>query len=257
MALGLAHDFDAFFTATHGRIVSQIYAMTGSPHEAEDSVQEACARAWQRWATLSSEAGNPKAWVRTVATRLAVSSWRKAVNRLKAHRRERPPAEVPGMNPDHIAVIAAARTRPTRPSPVEGGSDRVQGLRHHTLRRPGPRGAGRASPRARARVPVRRRARPPARARVRPRSTHRQLNCRAVQSQSKPPGLAVPWRPGVTGADCSKRRATARTRGPSWITTVDSTMPAAGWCRRTERIIEREANLGTRRSAAAKASAGP
>jgi RNA polymerase sigma-70 factor (ECF subfamily) len=109
MAIGLDHDFDAFFTATHGRIVSQIYAMTGSLHEAEDCVQEAYARAWQRWAALSNEGGNPEAWVRTVATRLAVSSWRKAVNRLKAHRREQPPAEVPGMNPDHIAVIAALR----------------------------------------------------------------------------------------------------------------------------------------------------
>jgi RNA polymerase sigma-70 factor (ECF subfamily) len=109
MAIGLDHDFYAFFAATHGRVVSQIYAMTGSLHEAEDCVQEAYARAWQRWATLAEQGGNPEAWVRTVATRLAVSSWRKAVNRLKAHRREQPPAEVPGMNPDHIAVIAALR----------------------------------------------------------------------------------------------------------------------------------------------------
>ena len=109
MAIGLDQDFDAFYTATHRRIISQIYAMTGSLHEAEDCVQEAYARAWQRWAALSTEAGNPEAWVRTVATRLAVSSWRKAVNRLKAHRREQPAAEVPGMNPDHIAVTAALR----------------------------------------------------------------------------------------------------------------------------------------------------
>ena len=32
-----------------------------------------------------------------------------------------------------------------------------------------------------------------------PLSTHRQLNCRAVQSQSKPTGFAVPWRPGAAG----------------------------------------------------------
>lgn len=109
MAIGLDHDFDAFYAGTHRRIISQIYAMTGSLHEAEDCVQEAYARAWQRWATLSTEAGGPEAWVRTVAARLAVSSWRKAVNRLKAHRREQLGAEVPGMNPDHIAVIAALR----------------------------------------------------------------------------------------------------------------------------------------------------
>jgi RNA polymerase sigma-70 factor (ECF subfamily) len=109
MAIGLDHDFDAFYTATHRRIISQIYTMTGSLHEAEDCVQEAYARAWQRWATISTEVGSPEAWVRTVATRLAVSSWRKAVNRLKAHHREQSADEVPGLNPDHIALIAALR----------------------------------------------------------------------------------------------------------------------------------------------------
>lgn len=109
MAVELDRDFDAFYAATHRRIVGQVYAMTGSLPEAEDCVQEAYARAWQRWAALSAEWGSPEAWVRTVATRLAVSSWRKAVNRLTAHRREHRAAEVPGMNPDHLAVVAALR----------------------------------------------------------------------------------------------------------------------------------------------------
>jgi RNA polymerase sigma-70 factor (ECF subfamily) len=109
MAVGDDQDFDAFYTATHRRIVSHVYAMTGSLHEAEDCVQEAYARAWQQWSKLSADVGNPEAWVRTVAARLAVSSWRKAVNRLKAHRRENRTAEVSGMNPDHIAVVAALR----------------------------------------------------------------------------------------------------------------------------------------------------
>ena len=47
--------------------------------------------------------------MRTVATRLAVSSWRKAVNRVTAHRRENQVTEVSGMNPDHLAVVAALR----------------------------------------------------------------------------------------------------------------------------------------------------
>jgi RNA polymerase sigma-70 factor (sigma-E family) len=109
MTVELSQEFDAFYAATHRRIVGQIYAMTGSLHEAEDCVQEAFARAWQQWGKLSTGHGNPEAWVRTVATRLAVSSWRKAVNRLKAHRRELRAGEVPGMNPDHLAVVAALR----------------------------------------------------------------------------------------------------------------------------------------------------
>ncbi len=109
MAVELDQEFDAFYAATHRRIVGQIYAMTGNLHEAEDCAQEAYARAWQRWAWLCAGHGSPEAWVRTVATRLAVSSWRKAVNRLTAHRRENPVTEVSGMNPDHLAVVAALR----------------------------------------------------------------------------------------------------------------------------------------------------
>lgn len=109
MTVELDRDFDAFYSATYRRIVGQIYAMTGSLHEAEDCVQEAYARAWQRWGKLSTDHGNPEAWVRTVSARLAVSSWRKAVNRLKAHRRDTKAAEAPEMGPDHLAVVAALR----------------------------------------------------------------------------------------------------------------------------------------------------
>jgi RNA polymerase sigma-70 factor (ECF subfamily) len=110
MTVELERDFDAFYGATHRRVVGQVYAVTGNLHDAEDCAQEAFARAWQRWSELSADGqGNPEAWVRTVACRLAVSSWRTTVSRLKAHRRESPPTEVPGMNPDHLAVVAALR----------------------------------------------------------------------------------------------------------------------------------------------------
>jgi RNA polymerase sigma-70 factor (sigma-E family) len=109
MAVELDQGFDAFYLATHRRVIGQIYALTGSLPEAEDCVQEAYARAWQQWARLSTGSGQPEAWVRTVSTRLAVSSWRKAVNRRAAHRRADQVTVVPGMNPDHLAVVAALR----------------------------------------------------------------------------------------------------------------------------------------------------
>ncbi|WP_458270772.1 SigE family RNA polymerase sigma factor [Streptacidiphilus sp. PAMC 29251] len=100
--------FDGFYAATYRRTVGQVFAMTGSLAEAEDCVQEAYARAWQRWQRVCGYA-DPQAWVRTVAYRISVSSWRKAVNRLTAHRRSRPDPELPGLGPDHLALVAALR----------------------------------------------------------------------------------------------------------------------------------------------------
>jgi RNA polymerase sigma-70 factor (ECF subfamily) len=48
--------------------------MIGDFAEAEDAVQEAYARAWQRWGRVSGYA-DPTAWVRTVAHRVAVSRY--------------------------------------------------------------------------------------------------------------------------------------------------------------------------------------
>jgi RNA polymerase sigma-70 factor, ECF subfamily len=104
-------DFDAFYAATSRRMVGYLYAMTGSLGEAEDAVQEAYTRAWQRWSRLSAY-GDPEGWVRTVAYRISVSSWRKAGNRLRAHHRSVEPDEQPGLSPDHIALIAALHRIP-------------------------------------------------------------------------------------------------------------------------------------------------
>lgn len=101
-------DFDEFFTASFRRIVSQIYAMTGNLAEAEDSVQEAYARAWQRWDDVRKYT-DPESWIRTVAYRLSVSAWRKAANRKAAHRRAAASPELPGLSPDHLTLVSALR----------------------------------------------------------------------------------------------------------------------------------------------------
>jgi RNA polymerase sigma-70 factor (ECF subfamily) len=103
--------FDDFYTATVRRLISQVHVMTGDLAEAEDSVQEAFARAWLRWGRVSRYA-DPEAWVRTVAFRISVSSWRKAVNRTSAHRRGGAGADLPGLSPDYVAIVAALRQIP-------------------------------------------------------------------------------------------------------------------------------------------------
>ncbi|WP_436773967.1 SigE family RNA polymerase sigma factor [Yinghuangia sp. YIM S09857] len=104
-------EFDAFYAATARRMVAAVYALTGNLADAEDAVQEAYARAWAKWARLRAE-GDPGGWVRVVAQRLAVSSWRKARNRLRAHVRVGTPASVPELGPDHVALVAALQKLP-------------------------------------------------------------------------------------------------------------------------------------------------
>jgi len=106
-----ASAFDEFYAASVRRLTSQLYAMTGDRSEAEDAVQEAFARAWQHWGRVSGY-DDPEGWVRTVACRISVSSWRKSVNRSSAQRRQGVGADAPGLSPDYVAIIAALRQIP-------------------------------------------------------------------------------------------------------------------------------------------------
>ncbi|BCJ62309.1 sigma-70 family RNA polymerase sigma factor [Micromonospora endophytica] len=103
-----AAEFDAFYSASVQRVLGHLYAMIGNRAEAEDAVAEAYARAWDRW-TAVRQCDSPEAWVRRVAYRVAVSAWRKAVNRLRAHRREASEQRVEATSVDHVAVVTALR----------------------------------------------------------------------------------------------------------------------------------------------------
>jgi RNA polymerase sigma-70 factor (ECF subfamily) len=103
-----SESFDAFYAGSVRRVTSQLYALIGDRAEAEDAVQEAFARAWQRWGKVSSY-GDPEGWVRTVSYRISVSSWRKRANTAIAHRRLGAAAAIPGLSPDYIAIIDALR----------------------------------------------------------------------------------------------------------------------------------------------------
>lgn len=105
-----ADDFDTFYAATSRRLVRQIFAMTGDLSEAEDAVQEAYIRAWRRWPRIRAYE-DPEGWLRVVAYRITVNSWRKARNRLTAHRAGRH-QELPGLSPDLVALVSALRKIP-------------------------------------------------------------------------------------------------------------------------------------------------
>jgi RNA polymerase sigma-70 factor (sigma-E family) len=119
-----SESFDAFYRASRQRLDDCLFALTGNAAEAQDVVHEAYARAWQRWGTVG-EYGNPEAWVRTVARRIAVSRWRRARGAVLAHRRAGPSPPVPGPGPETVALVAALAQLPV--------SQRVAIVLHHLL----------------------------------------------------------------------------------------------------------------------------
>ena len=106
-----AESFDAFYAGTNRRLLHQMYAMTGNLADAQELVQEAYARAWQRWSTVSAY-DDPQAWVRTVAWRLAASKWRRAKTSMAAMVRHGPPEATPEPSIDNVALVAALKQIP-------------------------------------------------------------------------------------------------------------------------------------------------
>jgi RNA polymerase sigma-70 factor (ECF subfamily) len=104
-------EFDAFYRDTARRVVHLVYAFTGDLTVAQDSTQEAFARAWQRWSTVRTH-DDPLAWVRTVARRIAISAWRRQSGQQRAYERHGAPATTGPPTEDRVAVIAALRTLP-------------------------------------------------------------------------------------------------------------------------------------------------
>lgn len=102
-------DFEEFYQAAAPRVVHLVYASTGDMTIAQDSAQEAFARAWQRWSTISTY-DDPLAWVRTVARRVAISAWRKKGAQDRAYVRHGAAASVEGPGVDRLAVREALQT---------------------------------------------------------------------------------------------------------------------------------------------------
>lgn len=103
--------FDEFYRRSAPRVVRQVHAMTGDLAEAQDCVAEAYSRAWQRWAQIG-QYDAPEAWVRQVAWRLAASRFRRAKVAGGLLRRHGASADVPGLDPNRVALIAALRQLP-------------------------------------------------------------------------------------------------------------------------------------------------
>ena len=110
----MAGEFEELYTSTFGRLVGQLFLVTGDLHEAEEVVQEAFTRAAGRWHRLR-EYDQPELWVRRVAINLATDGRRRrrrlaVLAQLKADQA----AVVPPISVDGLAVAAALATLPRR-----------------------------------------------------------------------------------------------------------------------------------------------
>ncbi|NUS56267.1 MAG: SigE family RNA polymerase sigma factor, partial [Streptomycetaceae bacterium] len=102
-------DFAEFYRATSPRTLRYAYGLTGDLPQAQDLVQEAYARAWQRWRQVSGY-DDAEAWLRLVVTRLVFDWWRHLGVRRKAPAaRER---VVPPPSEDTVLLTTALRQLP-------------------------------------------------------------------------------------------------------------------------------------------------
>jgi len=103
--------FDAFYRASYQRQLLYAYALTGNVADAQDVVQEAYVRAWQRWDHIRRY-DQPEVWLRTVAWRLAANRWRALRNATRTLVRLGASSEVAEPSPDTVALVAALRQIP-------------------------------------------------------------------------------------------------------------------------------------------------
>jgi len=87
-------DFDDFYATNYGRLVVQLYAVTGNLPDAEDAVQEAFARASVHWGRVRAYE-LPEAWVRRVALNVAFTGLRRARRVMEVLTRAAPPPAAP------------------------------------------------------------------------------------------------------------------------------------------------------------------
>lgn len=104
-------EFEEFYGAAAMRIVRHCYALTGNFADAQDIAQEAFARAWQRWASVS-DCDSAEAWVRHVATNLATSRRRRDRTARAAAPELIRQQHVPEISPNTVAVVTGLRRLP-------------------------------------------------------------------------------------------------------------------------------------------------
>lgn len=97
------------YSAHYRRLVAALYGLTGNYSDAQDLVQEAYARALARPRQFL-DVVDPEAWLRTVAINVARTRFRRRRlfdTLVRSGRVNRSMQSVPGLDPNHVALVAA------------------------------------------------------------------------------------------------------------------------------------------------------
>jgi RNA polymerase sigma-70 factor (ECF subfamily) len=117
-AMARSESFEEFYIGAVGRLIGQLFPVTGDLNEADEVVQEAftraaATRAAARWSRLR-DYDVPEAWVRRVAMNLAADRARNLRRQARAMLKLRPPPEVLPASVEALALAEALRSLPIR-----------------------------------------------------------------------------------------------------------------------------------------------
>lgn len=107
-AVPVDRSFEDFFELEQDRLLRLLWMVTGSFQEAEDIVQEAFLRVWERWHRVASME-SPTGYLHQVAMNLFRNRYRRARLGLRKVIGAEPPVDVFGSADDRISVSSALR----------------------------------------------------------------------------------------------------------------------------------------------------
>lgn len=104
--VAVEHSFEDFFELEQERLLRLLWVVTGSHQEAEDIVQDAFLRLWERWPTVSSM-DSPSGYLHHAAMNIFRNRYRRARLGLRKVIGSDPPVDAFGSVEDRISVSNA------------------------------------------------------------------------------------------------------------------------------------------------------
>lgn len=108
-AVAVEHSFEDFFELEQERVLRLLWMVTGSLQEAEDIVQDAFLRVWERWPKVSAME-SPTGYLHQAAMNIFRNRYRRAKLGLRKAIGADPPADAFGSAEDRVSISSALRT---------------------------------------------------------------------------------------------------------------------------------------------------